>query len=109
MKYLKFNLNDNVYAKLTEIGKETFIKKFRTLTSSYYPEEFLLQYEKDAAIVLESKTKNGYTRFQAHDFMHLYGPQLTGSYNPKGMPFATDVYFEAHDSLVQEIPIPQLV
>lgn len=97
MKYLKFNLNNEVLVKLTDYGKEVYIKRSLSLLT-YYQQEFQKQHEKDLLISLDHKTTNGYTRFQMHDFMNVYGHLLTGQFNPKeGMPFSTDIYVEAHD------------
>lgn len=62
MKTITFNLNDFVLVQLTDSGKAILKQKFPTTYQQY----------QDVA------DHDGYWKFQAWDFIHLFGPFIYG-------------------------------
>ena len=77
MKKYKFNINDYMYVKLTDFGKEKIIEK-----CGYGYFEHCIE---------SRKQPDGYYQLQAHTVMRLLGEYLwNGTLN---MPFDLNVYF----------------
>lgn len=66
---IKININSNVKVKLTERGKEIFRKQFDHLPASYKKRHSPSEFEPK----VDAK---GYTEFQLHALMNLYGEYL---------------------------------
>ena len=76
MSRVKFNLNDHILVKLTNLGKELIIKK--------------CGYGYFEVIWERNKTNDGYYKGQAHAFINMFGEHL---FNGCKMPCEPTVYF----------------
>ena len=66
---IKININSCVKVKLTERGKEIFKKQFDCLPESYKKRHDPSEFEPK----VDAK---GYTEFQLHELMNLYGEYM---------------------------------
>lgn len=77
---VKYNINNYIYIKLTDYGKQLIIKEYGC---SYFE-----------ACVESNKQENGYYKLQCHEVMRYFGEHL---FNGCEMPFETTVYFDKHE------------
>lgn len=87
MKY-KFNLNNHMYVKLTDFGKQKIIDK----TGYSYFEN----------CIESQKQPDGYYRLQAHEVMCLLGKYLRLGVQPNELPCAMNVYFTDEDLVIED-------
>ena len=80
MKMVKYNINNYIFIKLTDYGKELIIKKHGY---SYFE-----------ACVESNKREGGYYQLQCHEVMNYFGEHL---YNGCKMPFEPTVCFRRAD------------
>jgi len=85
MKRCYYNINSNVYVKLTPKGHELY-KKF-------WEEVFKDSETKHTAPVIHTDAE-GWTEFQMWDLMSIFGPHL---YNGCNVPFETNIRFRRDD------------
>ncbi|MBW1853066.1 MAG: hypothetical protein JRJ00_00025 [Deltaproteobacteria bacterium] len=86
-EYTKFNINDYVKVKLNQEGRNIYFDRDKRLNDSYGRE------------IIKPRTpevdKEGYSKFQMHELMSLYGEHLTiGGITP----FETEIYLENKDN-----------
>ena len=85
MKDVKFNINNDVKVRLTQMGKDIFYHQYDELNKIY------------GRIVCEPHyprvDKDGYSRFQLHKLMEMYGQHLHngGSVEHNTSPFETEI------------------
>lgn len=77
MKKIKFNINDNVYVKLTNEGKRAY-------------QEYRSKYDLNALGIKAPtvKKENGYSVFQMWEVMQIFGPYI---YMGCPVPFETEI------------------
>lgn len=74
---IKYNVNNHMFVKLTDYGKELIINKYG--------------YGYFNACVESNKQDNGYYRLQCHSIMNYFGEHI---YNGCKLPFEPTVYFD---------------
>lgn len=74
---IKYNVNNYMYIKITDFGKELIINKFGY---SYFEN-----------CVERNKQENGYYKLQCHHIMNYFGEHL---YNGCKIPFEPTVYLD---------------
>lgn len=85
----KINLNDTVKVKLTDRGKDIYYHQFDNLIRDYPAVRVNIKRA-------YPKVDNyGFTKFQLHAFMNLYGGYLTIGSEP--VIEGNDIYFEDND------------
>jgi len=68
---IKFNINDHVKVKLTDLGKDIYLHQYDRINKVYS------NYSKTILTPSNPKVdKDGYTDFQLWELMQLYGPHL---------------------------------
>jgi len=87
MKRLYYNINSNVWVKLTDKGKEIYNKHW---------DEILVGENLPAPVLTEV---DGWAEFQMWDLMSIYGCHL---YNGCVVPFETNIRFKADDLIKKE-------
>lgn len=75
------NINSYIWVKLTEEGKKIILMKEVNNFGKPVP--------------IKRKTKNGYTRFQLWEVMHLFGEELYNGNNK--LPIETNIKIEEND------------
>ena len=71
--YVSFNINNYVYVRLNEMGKETY--------RNYYKKLGMSPPRRD-------EDKNGYSRWQLWHLMQIFGPDISLGFN---IPFETTI------------------
>lgn len=85
MKDVKFNINNNVKVKLTQMGRDIFYNHIEEINKCY------------SKVVVEpyypEVDENGYSEFQLHELMRLYGKHLSmgGTVERNTLPFDTEI------------------
>jgi len=82
--FVKFNINSYVYIKLTEKGKAFWKMDFDKYAKFIDNYSFEDRYNDCTNI-------EGYTRFQCHEFMEIFGDNIFRNY------FETDIYILKKD------------
>jgi len=75
------NINTYIWVKLTEEGKKIILKKEVNIFGEPMP--------------IKRKRKNGYTRFQLGEVMHLFGEEIYNGNN--NLPIETNIKIEEKD------------
>jgi hypothetical protein len=79
---VKFNINDHVKVKLTKAGREELKKQH---------EKLKLTFPKLGEWQERKVDEDGYSRFQMHDLMSIFGVLLTPC---RELPFNTEIIIE---------------
>lgn len=88
-KTIKINLNDSVKVKLTDAGKDIFYHQNDELN------EAIRQIGgRPVAARMPEVDADGYTSFQLHTLMEIYGPHIAMW---KELPFATNMLYEVQE------------
>jgi len=69
-KEIKFNINHYVKAKITEYGYSVWVDNYNKYSSKPLNTESIIKLRNRA-------DKDGYTSFQMHDFMNLFGEKTS--------------------------------
>ena len=98
-KMKKINLNSFIYVKLTDYGRQVYIDYHENIISQATVDSYKKRYVEIAKRVLEENTNsNGYSEFQLHEFMNIFGSHMyTGSEN-----VVENVSFYIKDSDIEE-------
>lgn len=85
MKDVKFNINNTVKVKLTQMGRDIFFNHIEEI-NKYYGEKIVEPY-------YPKSDENGYSQFQLHELMSLYGKHLSmgGTVERNTLPFETEI------------------
>ena len=75
----KFNLNDEVWVKLNDKGKEIYLHSFDDV-----PEQF-------RRVTLPEEDAEGYSKFQMWVFMQVFGPHINMGFD---LPFDLTIKFD---------------
>ena len=62
----KLNINELIKVKLTDLGKDVYYHQY-DVVNRYYGKEIIKPHYPEV-------DENGFTEFQLHEFMNLYGP-----------------------------------
>lgn len=87
----KINLNDTVKVKLTDRGKDIYYHQFDNLIRDCHAVRVNIKIKRAYPKV----DNDGFTKFQLHAFMNLYGEYLTIGSEP--VIEGNDIYFEDND------------
>ena len=80
---IKFNINDHVKVKLTDLGKDIYLHQYDRINKVYS------NYSKTILTPSNPKVdKDGYTDFQLWELMQLYGQHL---HMGTKLPFETEI------------------
>lgn len=79
---MKFNINDYVWVKLNDKGKELYLRSF---------DDIPLEFRRVRLLEVDS---DGYSKFQMWSFMQIFGPHISMGFNP---PFDTTIKFDPKD------------
>ena len=85
-KTITINLNDFVKVKLTDVGKDIYYHQNDELN-----EAIRQRGGRPVEARMPKVDEDGYTSFQLHDLMTLYGPHIAVW---KQLPFATNMLYE---------------
>lgn len=85
-KTITINLNDIVKVKLTDVGKDIYYHQNDELN-----EAIMQRGGKPVEARMPRVDEDGYTSFQLHHLMTLYGPHIAMW---KQLPFATNILYE---------------
>ena len=88
-KTVTINLNDIVKVKLTDAGKDIFYHQYDDLNNV-----IRLRGGKPLVARMPKVDADGYTEFQLHVLMELYGPHIAMW---KQLPFETNMLYEVQD------------
>jgi len=81
----RFNVNYNVYVRLTEIGLDELRRQH---------EEFKKSWSGAGEFATPNVNEKGYSRFQMHDLMNKFGHMMVNGFR---VPFETDILFQDYD------------
>ncbi len=94
----KFNINNYVYVKLTDIGYEQYLDKLK-----YYHDTTPTLFEWPTIENIKLKEdKNGYLKFQMWEVMDLFGENL---FNGCDKPFELDILIDENDLKYRDIEL----
>lgn len=88
-KTITINLNDIVKVKLTDVGKDIYYHQNDELNEAIRARGGRLIEAR-----MPKVDEDGYTSFQLHDLMTLYGPHIAAW---KQLPFLTNILYEVQD------------
>lgn len=86
-----FNINDNIWVKLTDEGRAIHKQHYEEIIASF--PRMNLTYEPP------KEDENGWSCFQAWDLIHIFGPHI---YIGRTPPFSTEVELEFPQNKKQE-------
>lgn len=94
-QFIKFNVNHHVYVKLTDSGILKYINHYNRHSMSIPNFEPMTITE-----LVKRVDEDGYYKFQMHEFMEVFGEDVTTSTD-----FDTNIFFDKDELSVPEMPL----